>query len=292
MRLHRLEFEKLFPVPKWRKHARVNYMSKATHDAAQNYDKNIERIVSMAMIPAAAFRDGELWKTVCEEAMLKIPTKNERDLRVGKVASKLFRPIVDRIPLREARRHLFEAHSNVEKMWSTTPWMHDALHYYLQTLLIQTQIAHEVLTEDLCKNALDLGLNSTVTPTPKQWNGLGFISRKKTRDTYEFVFPIDNVKIKDILHSPHIDALALVRNVLVHKAGRIDGKFMDGMTGAPIKPGAPSTPPLPALSYFKNLAVRKKLLITGGSVRKLIDPVIPLGYDLIDAIENWIFSHP
>jgi hypothetical protein len=266
-------------------------MTKATHDAARNYTNNVDRIIAMAMIPAAAFRDGELWRMACEEAMLNIPTKNERDPRVGKLATKLFRPRVDRISLKEARRHIFEAHSNVEKMWSGTPWMHDALHYYLQTLIIQAQIAHEVLTEELCKNALELGLKSTVSPTPKQWNSLGFISRKKTRDTYEFVFPIDNTKIKDILYSPHIDALALVRNVLIHKAGIIDSKFLDAMTGAPIKPGAPSTPPLPALSYFGNLGLRKKLLITGESVRKLLDPAIPLGYALIDAIENWIFSH-
>jgi hypothetical protein len=84
--------------------------------------------------------------------------------------------------------------------------MHDALHYFLQTLIIQTQIAHEVLTEDLCRNTLTLGLKSTVPPTDKQWRGFGFASRNKARETYGYVFPVDNKQMLDVLYSPHVDA--------------------------------------------------------------------------------------
>jgi hypothetical protein len=35
--------------------ARAHYQSKATHEAAKTYNKNIERIISMSMVPGAAF---------------------------------------------------------------------------------------------------------------------------------------------------------------------------------------------------------------------------------------------
>jgi len=182
----------------------------------------------------------------------------------------------------EKERRFFEASGNADAMWSKTELMNEALHGLLQTIIIQAWSAFEVLAEDLYKNTLKEGLSSIAPYTDKerQKHWLGFASRERIRNTFAFVFKVDNSRIISALSSTDLDALALVRNVLVHKAGVIDGIFLSG------------SKPLPQIAYFHGLGLGKEILLTGDWVRKLVDPVIPIGFDLLNAVDSWIQAHP
>ena len=65
----------------------------------------------------------------------------------------------------------------------------------------------------------------------------------------------------------------------IHKAGIIDEIFMVGSNG------------ISQIADLRNLGEKSKILINGELVRSLIDPVIPIGYDLIGAIDDWLFAH-
>lgn len=251
-------------------------------DADRVYSANIQRMHGLALIPGHAFFDGETWKKYCDEAMKEIGTTDEDHPEVGILASRLLKEGVKHDPIAESKRRFFMATENAAVMWARNDVMHPALHGLLQGLIVQTMSAFEVLAEDLCRNTMKTGINSVAIPTEKEWrkNQLGFTSRKKIRDTYAFVFSTDNDKIKSVLASTSIDAIALIRNVLIHKDGVIDKVFMDGSKS------------VPQLSHFRSLGKDADVLITGTWVRALVDPVIPMGYELLNTVDDWLFAHP
>jgi len=224
--------------------------------------------------------DGEGWKGACDMAMREKDITDPLDPSFVPRAGELFDLWWKSSDLDEKKRHFKEATFNVDKLWSTTELLNDPLHALLQSIVIQAWSSLEVLIEDLCRYSIKLGSASLSVPTEKQWRSLGFRSRNKFRATYDFVFPSDNAKIKNILRSQEIDSLALVRNVLVHKAGIIDDEFMKGSKFNP------------QLDYYRSLGEGAEILMTGYKMRSLVDPCMPLGYDLGNTVNSWLFAHP
>ena len=280
--MHTLEFAGLFPIRKWGLNKQSNYMTKACHNSGAFYTSNIRRVHSLTLIPGHAFMDGEIWKDACNKIASESPNDDPLSEEFGNRAGKEFNKLWKGIPQKEKERHFLEASKNADNMWSKTGLTNGALHGLLQTIIIQAWSAFEVLSEDLYKNSIKENLTSISEFTRKEANQhfLGFASRERIRNTYPFVFKSYNSEITRPLVSTDIDALALVRNVLVHKAGVIDQMFMDGSAM------------VPQLASFRSLGLGTEIQITGPWVRTLVDPVIPIGYDLLNAVDSWIFAHP
>jgi len=280
--MHNLEFAKLFPILKWGDNAQSNYMSTACSDAARSYRANVRRVHSLGLIPGHAFLDGEGWKDACNKTESEMPGVDPNSEPFSSRAGKLFNDWWRASDQPEKERHFKEATGNADAMWSRTSLMNEALHGLLQTIIIQAWSTFELLAEDLYKNVIRCGFSSVSSYTDKErkQNRLGFRSRERIRKTYAFIFKIDNSNIKSILSSNFIDALALVRNVLVHTGGIIDDDFL---TGAKT---------IPQLSDFYNLGIGKEIFLTGGWIRALVDPPIAIGFELLNSVDDWLFAHP
>jgi hypothetical protein len=83
----------------------------------------------------------------------------------------------------------------------------------------------------------------------------------------------DDQKIKDIMADRALDALALVRNLIVHSGGIIDEQFLRRKADLP--PEAIAN-------------VGDQMPMDGALVEKLTKPAIQLGWDLIVAIDEWL----
>ena len=257
-------------------------MSPTCIGAAKNFRRNIDRVVSLAMIPAAAFRDGEWWRKVCEIVMREIGTDDEQHPDIGRQAGSMFFDLCNNVSPKESRRHLFEANENVAKGWGSTPHMHGSLHDLLQALAIQTWGAFEALAEDIYSNVLEEQLTSIAIPTDKEIedNKLFLTSRRAILRTYKYTFKVENSSIVKALKSRALVPLSLVRNLLVHKAGVIDQVFLNARNGIPV------------LLELRKPGKKAPIELTGGSVRKLIDPVVPIGYELLNSVDRWISANP
>lgn len=255
-------------------------MSSACKDTAISYKANVRRVHSLGLIPGHAFLDGEGWKDACNKTQSEMPGVDPDSEAFSSRAGKIFNAWWKASDQPEKERNFKEATANADAMWSKTPLMNEALHGLLQTMVNQAWSAFEYLAEDLYKALINERASLQFTPRERNDFHLGFISRKRIRNTYKFLFKTDNAKVVSTLDSKTIDALALVRNVLVHKAGIIDKVFFDDSKDVPV------------LVPLRALGEGKEILLTGKRVRDLIDPAIPVGFELLNSVDDWLFSHP
>ena len=109
----------------------------------------------------------------------------------------------------------------------------------------------------------------------------GFRSTKKLKTLYACTFRHDADDIQNIVSHEQVEGLALVRNLITHKLGKIDTEF-DGRRG----------PSIPSLSCFDAFKLHQEIEITGPVVQHLIGPFPVLGLDLIAHVDKWITDHP
>ena len=162
------------------------------------------------------------------------------------------------------------------------PYIHGIFEGVLKTIIIQAWGAFEALARMLWEKALESGNASIVRPTEKEWKKerLGFGSRGGIRRSFDFGFRIHNAPIRSGLDPQIIDPLAVMRNVLVHHAGKVDADFIGHRDG------------LTMLDGFSALPLNAKIEIDGAVTRNLVDPAIERGYALIVAIDAWLVAHP
>lgn len=137
--------------------------------------------------------------------------------------------------------------------------------------------AFEILCEDLFKCAAKARPSHFAAVNFKN---PGFRSRKTIRETYAAFFKNDTA-IEKALQDQFLDAVALFRNVKVHKAGIADDDFIDGI--AAINVVAPPK---------RGLKVGDKIEIDGSIVRALVAAAIKPGERLAKAVDDWIAHHP
>ncbi len=147
----------------------------------------------------------------------------------------------------------------------------------LQSSIKDAWTAIEVLAEDLLTTVM-LNFPSCFHKViwDKDRGEPRFRSRSGIKVAYQKAFPVDDEKIKEALQSDGIDALALLRNVLVHKGGLADDDFKDG---------AKDNPLLVALRAFDD---RQPLKIDGEIIKAVIEPAARAGCDLLLAVDTWI----
>jgi hypothetical protein len=78
------------------------------------------------------------------------------------------------------------------------------------------------------------------------------------------------------LDEKSVDALAAVRNLIVHRASVVDQLYLNRTK---------------SLTNVPRAAVGKPVVLDGKIVYDLIQPVIQIGCDLIIAVDGWIASH-
>lgn len=104
-----------------------------------------------------------------------------------------------------------------------------------------------------------------------------FISLTAIREAYSLAFPekvrhARSHRIDAALSTQDLDALSALRNILVHKAGKVDDDYIEDCKIAP-------TAPKP-----RNGVVH----IDGHTCRSLIDPVIKTSMELVRAVDSWL----
>lgn len=237
----------------------------------------------MCLIPGHAFMDGENWREVCGRAMIESGRTGLPDASIEPRAAVLFHEFWKSTSLEEKTKHFDEATKNAQAMWSKTPVMHESLHGLMQSAVIQAWTAFEVMADHLWRAAVAERPALSNNLTSSERKRLGFRSRGRIRESYTATFKIDSHAILKQLDDTGIDALALVRCLLVHSAGKIDDWFMKDSV---------SVANYPEIASLRALSLGARIEFTGGFVRKLLDPVAPCGFNLIQAVDNWILFHP
>lgn len=151
-------------------------------------------------------------------------------------------------------------------------------------MLLSTWTAFEVLAEDLVLEAIKEHPQCFRFLTGKEkW---GFRSRRRIRESYKIAFPTDDGDIVSAVNSDDMEALALLRNVLVHKRGRADKDFRDGVSDF-----MRERPASKLLSSFVTLQDNDAVIVTGETIRSIIPPMMKTGGELLVAVDRWILAH-
>jgi len=174
----------------------------------------------------------------------------------------------------------YTACHNIEVFANDFPMLHEWLHDILKTALIQSWTAFEVLCEDLWKVAVTTYPALESSLTPKRRREMGFRSRNKIRLAYQFTFKTNDAAIKSALESSSIDSLAVLRNVIVHAGGKVDPFFTIDSAG------------LAELDQLRALPSGTPIPFEGCFVRSVIDRVVPCGFALIRAVDDWLTTNP
>ena len=184
--------------------------------------------------------------------------------------------------------------------------IHGAVEGLLKSTLVQTWTAVETLTQDLWESVLNeqpkyLAPLSGKGPSDKKVDlhllarenfdtasKMGTILRTKfnftvlddIRKAYSLAFASDREQIDAALSSESLDMLALVRNLIVHKDGKVDEKFVKesgGFTG---------------LSQLSRSPVGTQIAFDGVVVADVVPPAVKDASNLVKAVDDWLLAHP
>ena len=96
------------------------------------------------------------------------------------------------------------------------------------------------------------------------------------REAYVRAFYEDHAKVRAAIRDDSLTALAAARNVIVHKAGIIDPKFLEDAGD---------------LAIFNGVELERPLMIDGPMLKDLVVPAIETSYKLIRAVSDWLIAH-
>jgi hypothetical protein len=109
---------------------------------------------------------------------------------------------------------------------------------------------------------------------------LKFINLHSVVKAYLQSFYTDADDIHNLIKDDSLVALFIMRNALVHKAGRVDSKFMSECMRSD------------RLKKWHGLTLRDVIEIDGADVKSLIEPAFKTGAALIVKVAEWIKQHP
>jgi hypothetical protein len=279
--MHKLKLNSLFPIPPELDFYQ-SYKSAACTKAGNAYSENIKRLYVMAMNPGWTFYEGELWGMCLSRAMHKLGINNRDDPAVTKLTNDYFVKYDTRRIEPDALKQIFhEAIRNAETVFSYSgrDTSHEGLHGLLKVLVIQAWMAFEVLCHDLFRDIEKERPWLTRHLSKTKRKELGFRSRHKIRQSYRLVFT-RGAAIDSILNDRSIDALAVMRNVLVHSAGKTDDTFKK------------ESRYIRKLRSFRALPVGSQVKLDGLFVRSLVAPTVAVADRLVVATNRWLLKNP
>jgi hypothetical protein len=97
------------------------------------------------------------------------------------------------------------------------------------------------------------------------------------RNAYASAFCDDFATVRDTLMNQSVEHLAAVRNILVHKAGIADQKFLEAITGCP---------------HFAGLLEESSINLNGAIVSDLVSVAANQSVALISAVDEWLKQQP
>jgi hypothetical protein len=103
-----------------------------------------------------------------------------------------------------------------------------------------------------------------------------FDSLSEIRRAYSDAFPRTVPKVHSALSDKALDAISLIRNVLVHNGGIIDREYLDGVAHLPPEAIGPLNSPIK---------------LDGPLVGEIVGPVLKIGYDLVTSVDQWLATH-
>ena len=107
--------------------------------------------------------------------------------------------------------------------------------------------------------------------------GFIFTRLEGIRAAYSAAFDEQSSKIDMALADKSIDALSIVRNVLVHRAAIADKEYEDKCK---------------SVQAIPQLRVGERFPINGAIIGNITGPAILKSMELIEAVDRWIESHP
>lgn len=109
---------------------------------------------------------------------------------------------------------------------------------------------------------------------------LKFINLKSIDSAYTRAFYRDSEEIKSTIKDDSLVALFSIRNVLVHKAGRVDSRFSGDRKKST------------GLAKWRNVPPGEVIRIDGADTKMLIEPAFKAGAKLLAEVDQWINKHP
>jgi hypothetical protein len=103
-----------------------------------------------------------------------------------------------------------------------------------------------------------------------------FSKMSSLREAYALAFAKDRDSVINAVIDPCLDALNGVRNVIVHKAGKVDERFRKSVPGDP---------------RFAVMKDDDELLLDGALVESLISPAVKVAVDLIKSVDDWLIKN-
>jgi hypothetical protein len=272
----------------------TQFQNDATKSALKVFLANAERCMSLARMPSVAFQLGMYWSLSIIKA--EKDYAHDRGISRGSFSDSDWDE-VNRMALNEARLRLAGPAKDLTRtpesfyqmvhetansyMAISEVFEHDnssEVQHVLGAILVSAWACIEVLAEQLYLGA------EAAAPSkfPKfkndknRSNGIGFRSRKKIRQSFKEGF--GEPSLDNILESKNIDALALMRNVIVHNAAHSDTDFHDGLSSA-----------APHLDMYLPLKSSPgAVVITGELALSLVDLSFKSCCDLLTATDAWI----
>ncbi|MFA6287164.1 MAG: hypothetical protein WC661_07225 [Opitutaceae bacterium] len=170
--------------------------------------------------------------------------------------------------------HLVETTTMFSKfVMDAGPYAHGILENLLKSILVQAWGAFEVLAEDLLTGVIET--HSNCFDPQKIAKKFYFRKRSAIRDSYDRAFASDQAIVAATTDSS-VDALSVLRNVLVHKSGIADAMFLTEVANIPL------------LAEFSSLTSGSPLKINGVHVSTIVSPTVVNGYSLVKAVDNWL----
>jgi hypothetical protein len=97
------------------------------------------------------------------------------------------------------------------------------------------------------------------------------------RKNYELAFYADGAKINNALANDLLDTLSSVRNLLVHRGGVVDDRYLRRTKSLALAPKAP---------------VGERIKLDGDIVERLSVGMQFIGSLLLHGVDEWLVTHP
>lgn len=245
--------------------------SSACQIALASYRQNVWRHTALMGLPGYVSLVAHNWATANYAAQMELkitaPTP-EHAARADQLMNGLMQGSNE-----EKQRLLIEHTKNCERfMERTTGAYKNILETVLKTVIILAWGSFETLVEDLHSGVLEESPTLFAHTAGKKFR---FRTREAFQGTYSHSFQNDAV-IDGLLKNQALDAVALIRHLLVHKSGVVDAMYKRDSGGVPL------------LAEFASVKIGEPIRISGKSVLNMVNPALDVGYALIEAVDAWI----
>jgi hypothetical protein len=211
-------------------------------------------------------------------------------------------------PSSKGERYLINRISSVTRTWmrDANVRMLESFDLIMPSLIVLAWTAFEVLCEDLLEKGIDIcpsslgslsgrgrkrslatweavdrkgnpKLFSQRSAGPIKREDLGYRTISQIRDAYWVAFNSDAAAIDRVLRNRDIDSLFALRNIIVHRDGRVDKMFLSRVDGLPM---------------FASAKDGERLQLKFDLLKNLVRPVLIHGFKLIQTVSKWVAEHP